>query len=144
MSSKSLTVRRNTLGLALALCLAAQAGRAEALTPLAEEAHINASLMAAAIGDVVRKTCPTISPRWFTVYSKARALEAYAREKGYQEAEVKAFLKNKDEKARVRKLVEDYMRVNGVVEGDVETYCTFGRAEIAKETLAGSLLRSSE
>lgn len=124
----------------LAVLLAA--GPARALEPLNKEAHINASLVAGQVGDTIRKTCPSISAKMFTVLGKLNALEDYAREKGYTEAEVKAFLKDKTEKARIKALAKDYLKAAGAVDGDAESYCKVGRDEIAKDTLAGSLLRS--
>ena len=128
-------------GAALAFC--APFASAEATVPLAEEPHINEQLMAAAVGDVIRKTCPSISARMVTVYFKAKALEDYARDAGYQEDEVKAFLKDKAEKARIKAMAIDYMASNGVVEGDVDSYCALGNAEIRKGSLIGALLRSN-
>jgi len=113
-----------------------------ALEPLNQEAHINESLVAGRVGDTIRKTCPSISAKMFTVLSKMNDLEDYAREKGYAEADVKAFLKNRTEKARIKALAEEYLAKAGAVEGDEESYCKVGRDEIAKGTLAGSLLRS--
>lgn len=113
-----------------------------ALEPLNTEKHINDSLVAGRVGDVIRSTCPSISAKMFTVLQKLNELEDYARAKGYAEADVKAFLKNKDEKARIKGLANDYLTAAGAVEGDVESYCKVGRDEIAKGTLAGSLLRS--
>ncbi len=144
MNGNSLTTLMKTTSFvaAIALGLAVQASRAEALTPLPKEAHINASLMAAVVGDEIRKACPDITPRWFTVLAKGRELEDYARAKGYTEAEVKAFLKDKTEKTRVKAMAADYMAANGVVKGNVESYCALGRAEIEKKSLIGSLLRA--
>jgi hypothetical protein len=116
---------------------------ASAQVPLSEEPHINEQLMAAAVGDAIRKTCPSISARMVTVYFKAKELEKYARGAGYQEADVKAFLKDKTEKARIKAMAADYMAANGVVKGDVATYCALGNAEIKKNSLIGSLLRSN-
>ncbi len=113
-----------------------------AQTPLNQEAHINDSLIAAQVGDSIRKTCPSISAKMFTVLSKLNDLEDYARDKGYTEAEVKAFLKDKTEKTRIKASAKAYLAEAGAVEGDAESYCTVGRAEIEKGTLAGSLLRS--
>lgn len=113
-----------------------------AQTPLNQEAHINESLVAGQVGDTIRKTCPSISAKMFTVLSKLNELEDYARDKGYTEAEVKAFLKDKTEKTRIKALAKDYLTAAGAVEGDAESYCAAGRAEIEKGTLAGSLLRS--
>lgn len=121
--------------------LAIVAAPASAQVPLAEEPHINEQLMAAAVGDAIRKTCPSISARMVTVYFKMKELEKYARKAGYQEAEVKVFLKDAAQKARVKGIAAEYMAANGVVQGDVESHCTLGRAEIAKSSLIGSLLR---
>ena len=126
---------------ALALCVTqayAQAG-----VPLAEEPHINEQLMAAAVGDAIRKTCPSISARMVTVYFKAKELEDYARDAGYREDEVKAFLKDKTEKARIKAMATEYMAANGVVEGDADSYCTLGNSEIRKDSPIGVLLRSN-
>ena len=114
---------------------------AQAAVPLNEEPHINNSLMAVAVGNAIRKTCPSISARMLVALSKGRELQNYALEKGYSKDEMEAFLDNKTEKARVKALAADYMAANGVVDGDVESYCTLGRAEIAKDSLIGSLLR---
>ena len=115
---------------------------ATAQTPLNQEARINSTLIAGQVGDTIRKTCPSISARMFVVLGELNALEDYARGQGYSEAEVKAFLKDKTEKARIKAAANAYLKKAGVVEGDVETYCVAGRAEIEKGTLAGSLLRS--
>lgn len=126
------------------LLVAALAAPALAIEPLNEEAHINESLIAAQAGDILRETCPTISARMVVVLTKARALEQYARDKGYTEPEVKKFLKNRDEKARVRAAAEAYLAAAGAVPGDVDSYCRVGRAEIEKDTLLGQLIWSSE
>ena len=128
------------LAAALAFALPVQAQP----MPLAEEPHINEQLIAAQTGDILRKTCPTISARMFTVWQKASALEDYARAAGYTEEEVSLFLKDKAQKARVKAAAMDYLAKAGVVEGDVESYCKAGRDEIAKNTLVGSILWSSE
>ncbi len=123
------------------LAFAATAAAAEAAVPLNQEPHINESLIAVAVGNAIRKTCPGISARMMVVFSKGRELQTYAYEKGYSKDEVEAFLDDDTEKARVKGLAADYMSANGVVESDVETYCALGRAEIAKDSLIGSLLR---
>ncbi len=136
------SVRKLTLSLFMIALASTSAVRADALTPLSKENHINYSLMAAAAGDVIRKTCPSISARMFVVLGKANALKSYARKKGYTEAQVRAFLKDPAEKARVKGLAANYLKKRGAVPGDVASYCQVGRAEIAKKTLVGQLLRA--
>lgn len=113
-----------------------------ARTPLAENSHITESLVAGRVGDMIRQSCPSITARLFTAYSKLKALESFARDQGYSEAEVKGFLNDPSEKARIKALADSYLQAAGVVAGDSESYCRAGRDEIAKATLAGSLIRS--
>ncbi len=130
-----------TLGI---MALLAAACPAWALDPLPEETHINDSLRAGRIGDVIRKTCPSVSARMFVVLGKIEDLKRYALDKGYSRDEVEAFLKNPEQKARLKTEAAAYLEAAGAVEGDTESYCKVGRDEIAKGSLVGELLRSSE
>lgn len=118
------------------------AGPATAQVALNQNAHITESLVAAKAADIIRNTCASISARYVVVYQKMGELEDYARAEGYGEAEVRAFLKDKAEKARIKTLAEAYLAEAGAVPGDEESYCQAGRDEIAEGTLAGSLLSS--
>lgn len=129
--------------LALALGLAAPLAAASPV-PLAQERHINSELLAAQVGDILRKTCPAANARMFVVLNRLNALESYARSKGYTEAEVKAFLKDRAQKARVRAEAEAWLAGRGAVKGDPGTYCRVARDEVRKRSAVGSLLRVSE
>ena len=118
------------------------AAPALAREPLGDDPHIVNSLMSGRVADVIRNECSSISAKMFVVIGKLNDLETYARGKGYTEAEVKAFLKDKTEKDRIKAMAADYLAKAGAKPGDAESYCKVGRDEIAKGTLAGSLLRS--
>ena len=133
---------RLPVALALALGLAAPLAAA-APVPLAQERHINSELLAAQVGDILRKTCPAASARMFVVLNRLNALEAYARSKGYTEAEVKAFLKDRTQKARIRAEAEAWLAKAGAVKGNPESYCRVARDEVRKRSAVGSLLRVS-
>lgn len=124
----------------VALALAGPGLAAE--VPLNQNEHITESLVAAQVGDIIRKGCGSISARYLVVYEKMGALEDYARAEGYTEDEVRAFLKNKTEKARIKALAADYLAAAGADLADEASLCAVGEAEIEAETLAGSLLRS--
>lgn len=109
---------------------------------IAADAHVTEVLVAARVGDVIRNTCPSISARIFAVFGAMNDLKAYARGQGYPEAEVKAFLKDQGQKDRIKTLAAGYLAKAGARDGDVESFCVAGRAEIAGKTLAGGLLRS--
>ncbi len=113
-----------------------------AKVPLREEAHINGALLSAAVGDEIRKNCPTISARFFTFFNERSKLKQYALDRGYSEREIETFIESKAEQKRMEGLRDAYLAENGVTEGDAESYCRLGRAEIAKGSLTGRLLRS--
>lgn len=132
------------LTLTLSLVAALSAAPAFALVPLEQEAHINESLVAGRVGDIIRNTCPSISAKMFTVMGALNDLKKYAKAQGYSEKQVKDFLGDQGQKDRIRGIANDYLAKAGAVSGDVESYCKVGRDEIAKGTLAGSLIRSSK
>lgn len=128
---------RPLLAAAFALAVAAPAPAAPSLR---DDPHISERLLAAQVGDLIRRTCPSVGARLITAYREMKKLEAYARGLGFSDAEIKAFINDKDEKARVKAEARAYMRQKGVVEGDRESYCRLGRAEIAAGSITGSLL----
>ena len=136
-------MNRMSLTLGFAALLAA-ATPVLAVEPLQDEVFINDSLRSGRIGDVIRKTCPTISARMFVVLGKIEDLKRYALNKGYSRDEVEAFIKDPDQKARIKAEAAAYLAEAGAVDGDVESYCKVGRDEIAKGSMIGELLRSSE
>ncbi len=136
-----MTMKRMTIIAALAV-FAMTTASASALTPLPKEYHINQSLMSGVVADKIRKACPSISARMIVAWSKLNGLKSYAVSKGYKETEVRAFLKNPTEKARVKAMAADYLKSHGAVAGNAESYCTVGREEIAKKSLIGQMLRA--
>ena len=136
-----MTVKRKTIIAAMAV-FAMTTVSASALTPLPKEYHINQSLMSGVVADNIRKACPSISARMIVAWGKLNALKSYAIRKGYSEPEVRAFLKDPKEKARVKTMAADYLKAHGAVAGDSESYCAVGREEIAKKSLIGQMLRA--
>jgi hypothetical protein len=125
------------VGLMLALPVAAGP------VPMAQNAHINDELRAGFAGDVLRKTCPTISARMLVVMGRLWELKAYAEAQGYSAADYDAFRGDPVEKKRLKDEAAAYLAAAGANLGDVQSYCAVGVAEIAKKTPLGTLLRSS-
>ncbi|AXC50889.1 hypothetical protein DRW48_15450 [Paracoccus suum] len=122
--------------------LAALAAPAAALEPLSKERYINDRLVAARVADRVRRTCPSIDGRMIEAFSQARALKRYAEKKGYSGAQIDAFLDSKPDRQRIYATAEAYLAQQGAREGDPESFCGVGRAEIAAGSVAGNLLVS--
>lgn len=127
---------------ALALSvLAAGPGRASAQTPITEEPHIVGMLVAVRVADAIRQSCPSVHARYLAVLQQGEALKSYARKQGYTEDDVKS-LRTDAAKARLKALAADYLKQHGAAEGDADSFCRLGRAEIEKGSAIGSLLRA--
>ncbi len=132
------------LALAAALILAVvpvASARAQSLPPLSANKHVMDRLLAAAIGDAIRRNCPSISERSLVVRTEAFKLYNHARGLGYDHATIDGFLRDRVERRAVYAQRDAYLAANGVVPGDAESYCRVGRAEIESNSLTGMLLR---
>ena len=125
---------------AMAVAASLITGPAAALEPLSSEAYVNDRLVQARVADMLRRGCPTIDARLIRAFSEARALKRYALDKGYSDDQIEAFLDSKEDRKRIYAAADRYMVENGVVNGQPETFCRLGRDEIARQTVAGSLL----
>ena len=126
---------------ALTIAAILAASPALALEPINQEKHINDTLRQGFIADKIADTCPTIGPRTFKALNELEKLKNYALKKGYTAAEIRAFVTSDAEKARGKREAAEWLAANGAPEGDVEAHCAVGRAEIAKGSFIGSLLR---
>ncbi len=123
-----------------AIALVALAGPAAAQESLAQERHINDSLVQARVADMLRRGCPSLDARMVRAFNEARKLKRYALDQGYSETEIDAFLDDREQRQRIYREADRYMVANGVVNGQPQTFCRLGQQEIAQKTIAGSLL----
>lgn len=138
-----LTMTLRNLALAGLLAVSGFAASAAA-TPMAQDKHINDELRAGFAGDILRKTCPSISARMLVVVGRLYDLKSYAQSHGYTADDYDKFRKDPVEKARLKAEAAAYLAKAGAKPGDVESYCQVGRDEIAKNTPLGQLIRSSK
>lgn len=123
-----------------ATVIPATALRVSALQPLPRSAYVNDRLMQSRLADLLRRECPTPDARMGRALCKARALKRQAPDQGDSQARVGAFLDDREQRKRTNAEADRYMRANGVVNGQPEPFCRLGRDEIARQTIAGSLL----
>ncbi len=116
-------------------------GAASAKPPLREVDEIDDALMHVAIADAIRKSCNDINARLVRAYSELSRLKSLARDLGYTEEEVEAYVTSKSEKARMKDKAENYLLANGVRPDDIPALCQFGQEQIKTQTLIGQLLR---
>lgn len=114
---------------------------AAAQTPLKDVAHVRDGIIHVGMAYELSEKCGRISARIFRGLGFLRSLENHARDLGYSEAEIDAYINNDDERDRLEGIARAALADLGVVEGDEASYCTVGRAQIAANTRIGWLLR---
>ena len=109
---------------------------------LGADAELWQGLFWLALADEIRGNCDRIDAR--TLRATGYVLDLYnqARAYGFSRQEIRGFQTADSTEARMRAEVGAYFARNGVREGDAETYCALGRAEIAAGSPAGNLLRA--
>jgi len=110
---------------------------------MSKNVHINQELRAGFAGDMLRKTCPTLSARMLVVMGRLWDLKSYAETQGYTGADYDAFRNDPAQKKRLKAEAAAYLAAAGAKPGDVESYCAVGEAEIARNSPLGTLLRST-
>ena len=123
--------------------LVVAAGAAQAKQDLKDVPSVWNGLLNIGIANEIREICPSISARMVRAALRLNSIQNEAEGMGYTQAEIDAFRKSEANKAAMRAEGETYMKNNGVVKGDAETYCALGRAEIAKSSQIGRLLRAN-
>ena len=108
---------------------------------LREVREIDDVLMQIAIADEIRKTCDGISARMIRGLAQVNKLESRARDLGYSDQEIDAYVTSKSEKKRMRGKAEGWLASQGVNAKDSKALCKFGKQQMKSGTYIGSLLR---
>lgn len=104
--------------------------------------QIEDGLFAVAVAKEIRDECSSINGRTFKAIGVLTSLKREANQLGYSDDEIRAYIDSRAEKDRMRAKGEKFLAQNGVSYDNPETFCTFGRAEIAKNSAIGVLLRA--
>lgn len=128
-----------TCAAALAICTAVSA---QAKPPLSDVPEIDGTLFVVALANEVGRKCDDISARRLKGYNMLFQLRSRANELGYTDAEIRAFVESDAEKAKMRSRGEKYLESKGVNIDQPDTYCAFGRTEIANSSAIGALLKA--
>ncbi|QYX55620.1 DUF5333 domain-containing protein [Roseovarius sp. SCSIO 43702] len=130
-----------TFTLSLAL-VAGSMGAVSAKAGLQNEKDINAGLLAVAAADKIRRECDSIGGRFFTARAYANQLKAMAKERGYTDAEIDAYVNSKANQRAMRERRNAYFKSKGASNLDAQSLCVLGRAEMSKKSAIGVLLKA--
>lgn len=127
----------------LLLSFALISGTAASAKPLLRDVReIDDAMLWVAMAIEISDKCDEIEPRTFKGLSVLYALKRRAQKLGYTSAEIKAYVKSPDEKARMRKRGEKYVKSRGLEPSDPAALCSLGHAEINRSSAIGVLLEA--
>lgn len=113
-----------------------------ALPPLSEVKEIDDKMRSVAIAIEVSDQCGSIAPRTIKGVNFLWSLKRKASDLGYSDDEIKAYVDSDANEARIRKLGTQLVIAQGFDPTTSEGLCAFGKSEIAKKSIIGSLLRA--
>ena len=107
---------------------------------LQDDAQLEAGLRIVAQADLVRKNCDRVSLRIWRGLGLMNSLTARGYDLGYTRTEMRAYIENDDEKARVRALAKSDLERFGADFESPETLCDVAKERIAAEKGFGRYL----
>ena len=128
--------------LAVVVALASPVTAQEERPYLGDNKPLNDALFAILVADEIRNRCDSISGRVLKGVGMLWNLVNDAKDLGYTDDEIKAYRNSDEAKAVLRARGELLMAEKNVSYDDPETFCRWGRDEIADQSLIGSLLRA--
>lgn len=107
-----------------------------------EITEVDHALILLEAGYRIQRNCDRIKPRMLRSYNFAKSLQKKARDAGFSDDEIEAYVEDKAEKERVKQLAMRYLVSKGLDPEVPETYCTVGDYEIGRNSQIGVLLKS--
>jgi hypothetical protein len=114
---------------------------ASAQQSLRDVGYVTEGLIAVGIAYEISEVCGSISARTLRGLGYLNQLSNHAKGLGFTTAQIDAFRKDRAEKNRLESIARDRLASMGARRGDAASHCAVGRAEIAKESAIGYLLR---
>jgi hypothetical protein len=122
-------------------CFVGQAVAGETLRPLSKVEEIRGPLVAAAIAYEIEQGCPDIERREIRVAIEGWKIAYRAHSLGYSRREIKSYVSNDKEIAKLREAARQNILLAGVALDDASKICAYGDILMRSQSLAGSLLR---
>jgi len=134
-------MKKLALATVVALATVLSAGHSSAQTALKDVAKVRDGIIFVGMAYEISEQCDSINARLFRGLGFLQSLRRHARDLGYSEAEVDAYINDDAEKDRLEGIARAQLAQLGAVPGQEATYCAAGRAQIDANTRVGWLLR---
>lgn len=126
----------------LILMAGAVQAAADPETPLRDVPEIDDNMLWAGIALRISEECGEIDARWLRGVNFLWSIKRRANELGYSDDEINAYRKSAAEKARIEARGKAYVKSKGLDPGDADDLCNLGHAEIARNSVIGTLLKA--
>lgn len=130
---------KTTAACVMSLGLMAQASQAQ--QSLRDVGYVTEGLIAVGIAYEISQVCGSLSARTFRGLGYLNQLSNHAKGLGFSSAQIDAYRKDKAEQDRLEAIARARLAAMGAEPGNAASHCAVGRAEIAKESTIGYLLR---
>lgn len=117
------------------------AGSLSAQAQLRDEPRVRDGIIYVGMAYEIAQKCDNIRARTLRGLTYLQSLRNTARNLGYSEAEIDAYIDDRAEKQRLEDIARAQLTALGTVTGDPASYCRVGQAQIAANTRVGWLLR---
>ena len=119
----------------------AQSGTEGSTGGITEDAEITSVLVDNMIVTELTTICPKLAPRPARVKKQAQEMMGVITAKGYGPQDIQS-LQDPAFLARLAAQSEDFFATQGIEKRDTEAMCAFGKAQIAKRTPLGKLMKN--
>jgi hypothetical protein len=134
-------MKKLALATVVALATVLSAGHSSAQTALKDVAKVRDGIIFVGMAYEISEQCDSINARLFRGLGYLQSLRRHARDLGYSEAEVDAYIDDDAEKDRLESIARAQLAQLGVVPGQEASYCAVGRGQMDANTRVGWLLR---
>ncbi|WP_322892720.1 MULTISPECIES: DUF5333 domain-containing protein [unclassified Yoonia] len=133
--------KRTIALLVVLLATVSIAGNLSAQSSLKNEPAVRDGIIQVGMAFEISEQCSSIDARTLRGIGYLQSLRTTARDLGYSDPEIDAYIDDRDEKRRLEDMAREQLAVLGAVEGQPDSYCAIGNAQIAANTRVGWLLR---
>jgi len=117
------------------------AASSSAKPALKDVPEVRDGLIAVGIAYEISEQCKDIRARWLRGVNYLERLKGRAKTMGYSQAEIDAYVDNRDEQRRLEGIARAQLADMGARANDSASYCSVGRAEMEEGSLVGYFLR---
>lgn len=134
-------MKKRAIATLAVLAVVLTAGHLSAQTALKDVVKVRDGIIFTGMAYEISEECGSLDARLFRGLGYLQSLRKHARELGFSNAEIDAYIDDDTEKDRLEAIAREQLALLGAVPGEEATYCTVGRDQIAGNTRVGWLLR---